>query len=104
MDDQKAFDLSVLYVEDEHATRDEITVFLKRRVREVLVARNGEEGLSLFREHRPELVITDIRMPVMDGLEMARAIRRSQPDVQIIVTTAHSDSSYLMSAIDAAMC
>ncbi len=98
---EKPFDLSVLYVEDEAITREEILQFLKRRVRDVFVARDGNEGLELFRQKRPDLVITDIRMPHLDGLKMAKAIRAFDHEVQIIVTTAHSDASSMMEAIDA---
>ncbi|MDA8083600.1 MAG: response regulator [Nitrospiraceae bacterium] len=95
------FDVSVLYVEDDAATREQIALFLGRRVRRFIPAENGEEGLRLFRTEGPDLVITDIRMPVMDGLQMARAIRALKRDVPIIVTTAHGDVSHLMGAIDA---
>ena len=89
-----------LYVEDEQAAREEVLVFLRRRAREILVAANGEEGLALFREKRPELVITDIRMPVLDGLGMAKAIKALDPDVKIIITSAHGDTPSLLAAID----
>ena len=94
-------DLTILYVEDDAITRMEIEQFLRRRVRNVLVARDGREGLELFRQHGPDLVVTDIRMPVMDGLQMAHAIHDLSPEVRIIVTTAHSESAYILEAIEA---
>lgn len=57
----------------------------------VLLAENGRAGLELFREHAPEIVITDIRMPVMDGILMAGEIRALKPDAKIIAVTAFGD-------------
>lgn len=100
MNEQGHYDISILYVEDEPSTREEVLLFLQRRVREVFAAVNGREGLELFRQHKPELVITDIRMPVMNGLEMAENIRAIDREAIIIVTTAHSDASFMMHAIN----
>lgn len=100
MNDQNLLDLSVLYVEDEAAPREEIVNFLKRRIKKIVTAVNGEEGLARFRENRPDLVVTDIRMPVMDGLKMVRLMRDEYKGIPVIVTTAHTDTSYLVEAID----
>jgi YesN/AraC family two-component response regulator len=100
MSEQKQHDISVLYVEDEADTREEIVNLLQRRVAQVLVAVNGAEGLEQFRQHTPDLVITDIRMPVLDGLAMAEKIKEIDRECQIIVTTAHSDVSFMMRAIE----
>jgi len=100
MKKQERSDISVLYVEDDPSTREEVIEILQRRVREVLSARDGSEGLTMFRERKPDLVMTDIRMPVMDGLKMARAIREESKGALIIVTTAHSDTPYMLDAID----
>ena len=100
MNEQGKWDVSVLYVEDDNATRDEVTPFLEQRVREVMTAENGRDGLALYRQQQPDLVITDIRMPAMDGLQMAREVRDTYKGALIIVTTAHSDTSSLLDAID----
>ena len=100
MNEQGKWDVSVLYVEDDSETRDEVTPFLEQRVREVLTAENGRDGLALYRQKQPDLVITDFRMPVMDGLQMAREVRDTYKGALIIVTTAHSDTSSLLDAID----
>lgn len=100
MSEQKHLELSILYVEDEVATREEVSLFLKRRVAKLVTAANGQEGLDRFRAERPDLVVTDIRMPVMDGLAMARAMRSEYRGALIIVTTAHSDVQNLLEAID----
>jgi PAS domain S-box-containing protein len=100
MSGQKQHDLLVLYAEDEAITREEISYFLKKRVRDLLITENGEKGLDLFRRMKPDLIITDVAMPVMDGLKMARAIRELDSGVPIILITAHSDASYMLDAID----
>lgn len=93
-------DIAILYVEDDAAAQDEVRDLLRDRVREIHVAKNGAEGLEQFRRHAPDLVVTDIRMPIMDGLQMAKAIRAIDSAVPIIVTTAHSDTVFLLDAID----
>lgn len=100
MNSQGMLDISLLYVEDEQAARDEVAAILRRRVGTLFTARDGSEGLALFRAHHPDLVVTDIRMPVMDGLEMAATIRRESPEALLVVTSAHSDPQSLLAAID----
>jgi len=92
--------LRILYVEDEDAAREQMVQILKRRGKEIIVAKNGQEGLALFRKHTPDLVVTDIRMPVMDGLTMAKEIKGLCRDTKIIMATAFTDFSYMMEAID----
>ena len=100
MPENKHHNLTILYVEDDAATRIEMEQLLKRRAETVLTAENGAIGLELFLQFSPDLVITDIRMPVMDGLQMAREILKVNPDIRIIATTAHSDPSFLLEAIE----
>ncbi len=100
MNEGDRFDISVLYAEDDEATREEVGLFLNRRVRTLVTAANGQEGLQRFREERPDVVVTDIRMPVMDGLQMARIMRSEDRGTLIVVTTAHSDVSSMLEAID----
>jgi signal transduction histidine kinase len=95
-----AFTVTVLYVEDDPVTRRLVTHLLTANGYRCLVARNGQEGLELYRRHTPDVVITDIRMPLMTGLEMAREIRRDYPEAQFIVMTAFGEVDYLMDAID----
>lgn len=100
MDKPKMLDVSILYVEDDAITRDEVEQFLRRRVRKLATAANGREGLEQFRRDRPDLIVTDIRMPVMDGLQMAQAMRDEVRDMLIVVTSAHSDIASMLNAID----
>lgn len=97
---EEYLDFRVLYVEDEDDIRDGIVEMLKRRMPDLHVASNGFEGLEIFREVLPDIVITDIRMPKMTGLEMAREIKKIKPNIQIIVTSAYSDINYFIDSID----
>jgi signal transduction histidine kinase len=93
--------LSVLYVEDQPEVREEVAAFLRRRVGALHLAGDGAEGLAAFREHGPQLVVTDIRMPGQDGLVMAGEIRKLAPAVPIVVTTAFEQTDYLQRSIEA---
>lgn len=88
-----------LYVEDDENLKSEMLISLKRRFKKVLSASNGKEGLELFKKHRPDVVISDIKMPVMDGIEMSRQIKKIEKNVPIIFTTAFSEVPYLLEAI-----
>lgn len=90
----------ILYVEDDEATRAQISRLLEKRGFACLIAKNGQEGLELFRHHTPDIVLSDIMMPLMNGLEMAREIRRDNPDTLFTFITAFSETRYLLEAID----
>jgi len=92
--------LTVLYVEDDEETRDQFREFLSRPVGTLLTAANGVEGLELFKKNIPDIVVTDILMPQMDGLTMSYEIRGISPSVPIIVVTAFEETDYLKRAID----
>ncbi len=91
--------VTVLFVEDDEDVRELLSRFLTRRVGALHLAANGREGLEMFTAIRPDIVITDIRMPLMNGLEMAEAIKHLSPETPIIITTAFSERDYLMQAI-----
>ena len=92
--------LTVLYVEDDLDTREQFSDFLRRLVGTLITAANGEEGLEAFKKHRPDIVITDVQMPLMDGLSMASEIRTIEPLVPIIVITAFEQADYLLRAVN----
>lgn len=93
-------DIRVLYVEDETDIAEPISGYLGRRCQEVILAKNGEDGLEKYREQQPDVIVTDINMPKMDGMEMARRIKEENPEMPIIITTAHSDENLFLSSIE----
>ncbi len=92
--------LTILYVEDDDHIREQLSQFLRRRCSTLHLASNGQKGVELFIEHKPDVIVTDILMPVMDGLKMGRAIRDINPKVPIIITTAFEEPCYFHRAID----
>ena len=91
--------LTVLYAEDDDKIRQEVVHFLERRVGKLILATNGQEALDAYTTHRPDIVVSDIMMPVMDGLELAAAIKDRDRTVPVIFTTAFNDIKYLHQAI-----
>lgn len=92
------YDFSALFVEDEDMIRRAMGAYFQRRFRELHYALNGEDGLCKFKEFRPDIVISDIEMPKMDGLKMCAAIKEISPDTPIIFTTAFSEPEQLAAA------
>jgi PAS domain S-box-containing protein len=90
---------TVLYVEDDDSIREELEYFLGKKVQKLYVAKNGEEGLNLYKEFKPELIITDIQMPIMNGVKMIKAIKEIDPNVPTVIATAFNDSDFLFEAI-----
>ncbi len=89
-----AKDMSILYVEDEKAIREETAEFLKKFFLSVDVAKNGKEGVGLFKRHRQDIIVTDIVMPVMEGHEMMAEIREIEPEAPVIIVSAYDFSDY----------
>jgi PAS domain S-box-containing protein len=90
----------VLYVEDDMETREELQVMLEHFVAELYTAKNGREGLALYREHLPDIVVTDIQMPELNGLSMAADIRALNPEQSIVILSAYNDVEYLFRALE----
>jgi len=91
----------MLVVEDDKEASAYLSRLIAKRLPDCLLylAENGQRGMELFEAHRPDLVVTDINMPVMDGIEMASRIKALDPGVQIIAITAKSDTHFLVNAI-----
>lgn len=91
--------LSLLYVEDDENTREELEYFLEHKVKNLYIAKNGQEGLELFEKYQPDLIVTDIQMPIMTGIKMIKLIKQINPNVPIVIITAYNDSENLFEAI-----
>lgn len=77
--------VKLLIIEDEEAARRGIAAFFSDSGYDVIEAANGEEGVTLFRTEQPDIVFTDLRMPVMGGLEVIKAVKELKPDIPVIV-------------------
>ena len=92
--------LTIVLAEDEDELRHETATFLELYCGRVIQAPNGREALALIDQHRPDLVISDIRMPVMDGIELAVQLKKLAPETPLIFCTAFTETSYLLKAIE----
>ncbi|EDP7038018.1 TPA: response regulator transcription factor [Campylobacter jejuni] len=97
---QECKELIILVVEDEVKARESMINILSERFSKVIGAQNGDEGLKKFKKFKPDLVITDIAMSIMDGLDMAREIKEISDDVPIVVLSAYSEKERLLRSID----
>jgi len=92
--------LTLLYVEDEESARIRVEKLFSHIFKSVEMAENGKIALDLYKNKEFDLVITDITMPVMDGIELIRKIREINKDQAIIILTAHNTNENLLDAID----
>jgi len=92
--------LTILYVEDNSFIREEAVEYLSLMYHNVLEASNGQEALDIYAHSKPDIIITDIEMPIINGLQMVKAIRRNDKKTPIIVLTAFMNPEYLLEAIE----
>ena len=97
--------LTALYVEDDTTIQNSLGNILKKVFKEVIICNDGAEGLSNYKRYSNDLdvvfdvIISDINMPNMNGLEMIKHIKELNPDIPSIMTTAHGEADYLLEAI-----
>ena len=95
-------EMRALIVEDEAAIRNGLARHVQWKeydIGEVRTAASAEEALNLLEEYQPDLVLSDIKMPGMDGTQLGMALRKKLPDVQIIFISGYTDKEYLQAAI-----
>ncbi|MCF6226396.1 MAG: response regulator [Xanthomonadales bacterium] len=91
---------SILYIEDDAVTRKQLSKYFKSQCRVLYTAVDGQEGFELYQKYAPDIVITDIEMPKLNGLEMAKKIRKQSLSTQIIIITAYKKDEYLLQAVN----
>ncbi|MEK3724731.1 response regulator transcription factor [Paenibacillus sp. FSL H8-0034] len=93
--------LTVLIVDDELPIRQDLRAYPWQDINAVWIgeAENGEEALEMCREHMPNVVIADITMPLMNGLDLLKAIRSEMPFIKVILLTCHTEFSYALEAL-----
>jgi len=91
--------LTLLYVEDDTALREQFIRVLKPRFKEVYEAADGQQALELYAQYSPDMIIVDINLPYIDGLEVIEKIRKSNENTPILIVSAYSDQEKLFKAI-----
>ncbi|MCA1742508.1 MAG: response regulator, partial [Desulfovibrionales bacterium] len=90
----------ILVIDDEKPTLSMFQMFLKVYGFTVYTAENGEQGLKIFQKENPSIVITDIKMPGMDGLEVLKRIKEINPATEVIIITGHGDVDLTIEAMN----
>lgn len=90
--------MSVLYVEDDKELAEAFKLLISRYVKNIHYCENGYDGVAAFKKHNPDIIITDITMPIMSGLEMSKKIRELDDEVPIIIVSAYNDNDFLLEA------
>jgi DNA-binding NarL/FixJ family response regulator len=95
--------IRILNVDDHPLLREGVAALLESETDMVVVAEagNGAEALEQFRAHRPDVTLMDLQMPVMDGTDSIRAIRREFPDARIVVLTTYTGDARVAHALEA---
>jgi len=93
------FDWKILFIDDEEGIRKVMTVTLEDAGYEVVTAYDGENGVRLCEEISPHIVITDVRMPKMDGIQVLEAVKKIDPDIEVIVATAFGEMDLAIRAL-----
>lgn len=96
----KSKNLHVLYVEDNDDVRSQTTKMLGAFFDNIDLAINGAEGFKLFSDKSYDIVITDIKMPEIDGMTLIKMIREINDSIPILILSAHDDKDYLLKSID----
>jgi len=96
---KSSIELKILYVEDDESARIKTLQLLKNFFRDITIAINGKDGIEKFSNDNFDLVITDINMPYMNGIEMLKKIREVDKDIPCLILSAHDDSEYFVDAI-----
>ena len=93
----------ILIVDDNATNRDILTTRLKAHGYEALQAADGEEALAAVKQHRPDLILLDVMMPKLDGIETCRRLKGDDtlPFLPIILVTARTDSKDIVAGLEA---
>ena len=90
---------SILYAEDDTVTRENYALVLQHYFDKVYAAQDGKEALDLYHSEKPDVLMLDINLPYIDGLEIVEAVRSQDKSIPILILTAYSDREKLVRAI-----
>ncbi len=92
-------DLRILYVEDDPSTREVVSNILTMLCRRVIAVETAEEALNIYKDEMPDIILSDVDLPGINGIEMVKEIRETNKTIPIILLTAHTEVEYLMDAV-----
>lgn len=96
--------IQILIAEDHELTRGGLVYALNKKkphINIVAEAEDGEQAIALAKQHQPDMILMDIGMPVMDGIQATKTIKQSMPEIKVIVLTSHRDENEILGAIGA---
>jgi len=91
--------LTILYAEDDAQSRRSYTFVLEKYFSKVFTAENGQVALDIYHDKKPDMLLLDITMPFINGLELVKIVRKKNKEIPIIILTAHSEKEKLLDAI-----
>lgn len=97
---EKLKNIKILYIDDEDFIRSNAVEYLEFYCDNVYQAKDGIEGIAVYEKYKPDIIITDIKMPKLNGLDMVKQIRKKDKTTRIIVATAFLETSYLLQAVE----
>ncbi len=96
----KLKNMTILYAEDEIGIRKNIADSLRYYTKEVYEAQDGKEAYEIYKEKNPDIILSDIHMPNVNGIEFVKKIRSENRNIPIVMITAHTDKEYLLEAVE----
>lgn len=100
MDSNSLKNLNLLYVEDEQRIRKYAMSYFNRLLKNTFEAQNATEAIEIYKKEKPHIVITDIKMGKISGLDLIKEIRKEDENCQIIILSAFLDTKYLLNAVE----
>ncbi len=92
--------LTILYAEDEEGIRKNIADSLRYYVKEVFEAKDGQIAFEMYLEETPDIILSDIHMPILNGIDFIKKVRETDTHTPVIMITAHTDKKYLLDAVE----
>lgn len=96
----KLKNMTILYAEDEIGIRQNIADSLRYYTKAVFEADDGQEAFEIYTKTKPDIILSDIHMPKVNGIEFVKKVRKENRDIPIIMITAHTDKEYLLEAVE----
>lgn len=90
---------TILLADNDEDFREKIGAVLAKISMSVLIAKNGKEAYELYEKHKPDIILSDIQMPYLTGLEFIKKVRQCDNKIPIVILTAHTNTSYLLAAV-----